>query len=70
MKLQRGAEIVEALEERLTATKAKVEEIAPRVDRSGANAPVITHTHITGTGTRFLKANGEQAITELFQRSF
>jgi len=32
-KLQRGAEIIEALETRLTATKAKVEEIAPRVDR-------------------------------------
>jgi exodeoxyribonuclease VII small subunit len=32
-KLQRGAEIIEALEARLTATKAKVEEIAPRVDR-------------------------------------
>ena len=32
-KLQRGAEIIESLEARLTATKAKVEEIAPRVDR-------------------------------------
>ena len=32
-KLQRGAEIIEALEARLTATKATVEEIAPRVDR-------------------------------------
>lgn len=32
-RLQRGAEIIEALEARLTATKAKVEEIAPRVDR-------------------------------------
>jgi exodeoxyribonuclease VII small subunit len=32
-KLQRGAEIIEALEARLTATKAKVEEIALRVDR-------------------------------------
>ena len=40
------------------------------IRRDGADAPVITHTHITGTGTRFLKANGEQAITELFQRSF
>ena len=39
------------------------------IRRDGADAPVITHTHITGTGTRFLKANGEQAITELFQRS-
>ena len=35
VKLQRGAEIVEALEARLHATKAKVEEIAPRVERSG-----------------------------------
>ncbi len=32
-RLQRGAEIVEALEERLVATKAKVEEIAPRVEK-------------------------------------
>ena len=33
-RLQRGAEIVEALEERLVATKAKVEEIAPRVEKT------------------------------------
>ncbi|MBU6232736.1 MAG: exodeoxyribonuclease VII small subunit [Acidobacteria bacterium] len=33
VRLQRGAEIVEALEERLVATKAKVEEIAPRVEK-------------------------------------
>ena len=32
-RLQRGAEIVEALEERHVATKAKVEEIAPRVEK-------------------------------------
>lgn len=40
------------------------------VERAGAAEPVITHPHITGTGTRFLKDNGERAITELFQRSF
>jgi exodeoxyribonuclease VII small subunit len=34
VRLQRGAEIVEALEERLVATKAKVEEIAPRVEKA------------------------------------
>jgi hypothetical protein len=32
--------------------------------------PVITHPHITGTGTRFLKQNGTQAIDDLFERSF
>lgn len=32
--------------------------------------PVITHPHFTGTGTRFLQANGQQAIDELFERSF
>lgn len=33
-------------------------------------APVIGHSHFTGTGTRFLEANGKQAIAELFARSF
>lgn len=33
-KLQRGAEIIAALEERLRVTKLKVEEIAPNVDRA------------------------------------
>jgi hypothetical protein len=33
-------------------------------------APVIGHSHFTGTGTRFLEANGRQAIAELFARSF
>jgi len=33
-------------------------------------APVIGHNHFTGTGTRFLEANGKQAIAELFARSF
>ena len=35
-----------------------------------APAPVITHPHFTGTGTRFLEANGQAAIEALFQRSF
>ena len=33
-------------------------------------APVITHPHFTGTGTRTLQANGKQAIEGLFDRSF
>jgi len=33
-------------------------------------APVITHPHFAGTGTRFLEPNGEAAIEALFQRSF
>jgi hypothetical protein len=40
------------------------------VERSGSNEPTIAHTHITGTGTRFLKPNAEKAIAELFKRSF
>jgi hypothetical protein len=32
--------------------------------------PVVTHPHITGTGTRTLKPNGARAIEELFARSF
>ncbi|MHB8770799.1 MAG: hypothetical protein ACYC7J_07385 [Syntrophales bacterium] len=32
--------------------------------------PVISHNHITGTGTRFLKTNGQKAIADLFARSF
>src|SRR6188474_1014117 len=35
-----------------------------------ADAPVITHPHFTGTGTRHLRDNGRRAITELFSRSF
>jgi len=34
------------------------------------DAPVITHPHFTGTGTRILKDNGRRAIDELFARSF
>ncbi len=33
-------------------------------------APVITHPHFAGTGTRFIKDNGTRAIDELFERSF
>jgi hypothetical protein len=32
--------------------------------------PVITHSHVTGTGTRFLEESGRRAIEELFVRSF
>jgi hypothetical protein len=37
---------------------------------AGANAPVVSHAHVTGTGTRRLLPNGQQAIAELFARSF
>ena len=33
-------------------------------------APVITHPHFTGTGTRVMHPNGRQAIQTLFDRSF
>ena len=36
----------------------------------GADAPVITHPHFTGTGTRTLLDNGRRAIDALFDRSF
>jgi hypothetical protein len=32
--------------------------------------PVITHSHFTGTGTRFIEDNGRSAIEELYARSF
>src|SRR4249920_2632985 len=35
-----------------------------------SSAPVITHPHFTGTGTRHLQANGRRAIDVLFARSF
>jgi hypothetical protein len=35
-----------------------------------ANAPVITHPHFTGTGTRTMKENSSKAIDALFDRSF
>src|SRR5262245_37262912 len=34
------------------------------------DAPVITHAHFTGTGTRKLQENSKTAIEELFKRSF
>lgn len=37
VKLERATQIIEALEERLTATKAKVEELAPRIARVAAS---------------------------------
>jgi hypothetical protein len=37
---------------------------------TAADAPVITHPHFTGTGTRTLKDNGRRAIEQLFARSF
>jgi hypothetical protein len=39
--------------------------------RCGADdGPVIRHRHFTGTGTRELRANGQRAIEQLFERSF
>jgi hypothetical protein len=37
---------------------------------SAAHAPVITHPHFTGTGTRRLQDNAKRAIDALFARSF
>ncbi len=34
------------------------------------SSPVIGQSRFTGTGTRFIQQNGEQAIEELFERSF
>jgi hypothetical protein len=36
----------------------------------GTRAPVITHPHFTGTGTRHITDAGKQAIEDLFARSF
>jgi len=38
--------------------------------RTADDLPVITHAHITGTGTRVLEQNGRNAIRGLFERSF
>jgi hypothetical protein len=35
-----------------------------------SSAPLITHPHFTGTGTRTLRENGARAIEGLFRRSF
>jgi hypothetical protein len=37
---------------------------------TASTAPVITHSHFTGTGTRTLQENGTKAIEGLFTRSF
>jgi hypothetical protein len=37
--------------------------------RSSTDAPLITHPHFTGTGTRTLKENAKRAIDLLFSRS-
>ncbi len=37
---------------------------------AGPGAPVISHPHFTGTGTRQLRENGSKAIETLFARSF
>jgi hypothetical protein len=37
---------------------------------TSADAPVITHPHFTGTGTRTLRDNAVKEIDRLFERSF
>ena len=37
---------------------------------AGSSAPVITHPHFSGTGTRTLRDNSRKAIDDLFDRSF
>jgi hypothetical protein len=37
--------------------------------RETSDLPVITHPHVTGTGTRVLQDNGRRAIEGLFDRS-
>jgi hypothetical protein len=37
---------------------------------TASDAPVVTHPHFTGTGTRTLQENGKAAIDALFVRSF
>jgi hypothetical protein len=37
---------------------------------AASQAPVITHAHFTGSGTRTLRPNGKAAIEALFNRSF
>jgi len=38
--------------------------------RRGSEAPIVTHPHFTGTGTRSPKKNALKAIEDLFTRSF
>ncbi|MGI8671844.1 MAG: hypothetical protein ACR2LU_04480 [Luteitalea sp.] len=40
------------------------------VARTGTDLPCIGHAHVTGTGTRVLRDNSQQAIAALFERSF
>lgn len=40
------------------------------VRRTSDDAPLFTHPHVTGTGTRRLEDNGRKAIEALFERSF
>jgi hypothetical protein len=40
------------------------------VEYKNGDGPMISHIHITGTGTRFLEPNGQKAIADLFARSF
>ncbi len=40
------------------------------IERTGANEPVITHVHFSGTGTRMLGPAAQTAIAGLFARSF
>jgi hypothetical protein len=40
------------------------------IEYKNGDGPVISHTHFTGTGTRFLEENGRKAISSLFERSF
>ena len=38
--------------------------------RASSDGPIVTHPHVTGTGTRRMQANGRRAIEDLFTRSF
>jgi hypothetical protein len=40
------------------------------VEYESGDGPIISHTHFTGSGTRFLEENGRKAISDLFERSF
>jgi hypothetical protein len=40
------------------------------IERRSTDPPLVTRSHLTGTGTRFLEANGRRAIADLFERSF
>jgi hypothetical protein len=39
-------------------------------DASSSASPVITHSHVTGSGTRSIRDNGKLAFEERFRRSF